>query len=515
MSNNSSSSAAGGGGSNQSLNQMMRGLEDAIKSNSEGAILHYITLLSDGEWTVEDAINLKGQLSLLNKNGKFLTYATVAPKYNTLMANLTQFINSEKINMRNDLFGAANKFGRDTRRLASAMTTQATDTGNIGIVDYQTTNRDLRGLARAMDELASLHEDILNAKGAEQAGKLAELEAQARAREAAITAALEAQNRVIMEANLQNALSGRVPLAELIQTIEKSQKDIQASRRMSEDTQKYIERIYVTKFKKYIDTWRELIPSPEGVARTAGGIALMPAAASALGLRDAVQSMLNAGPSPIPTGQLTSFVSNAVSNGAVQVGGLIGLTYLIAVYGPSLRQWMGDAYDTFEDQFGDLVNYASGIVRPYDEAITMRLGLTDQGPSEYNSFDAEAKKILSQNLRPDQQARLLQIVNTPIPGGQGQTGNDVLQAAASGNQQAQQQVASALEQVASRAPSRAGTSAPSASNSQDDYSSFGLGGRRKSRSTKKRRSTKRSRSAKRRNTKRRRSTKRRATKRRR
>jgi len=501
---------------NTTLNQLMGELEDAIKSDREGAILHYITLLSDGEWTVEDAIKLKGQLSLLNKNGKFLTYATVAPKYNTLMANLTQFINSEKINMRNDLFGAANNFDKYTRRLSSAMTMQATDTGNIGIVDYQTTNKDLRGLAKAMEELARLHEDILKVKGAEQAGKLAELEAQARAREAAITAALEAQNRVIMDANLKNALSGRVPLAELIQTIEKSQNDIQASRRMSEDTRKYIERIYVTKFKKYIDTWRKLIPSPEGVARTAGGIALMPAAASALGLREAVQSMLNAGPLPIPTGQLTSFVSNAVSNGAVQVGGLIGLTYLIAVYGSSLRQWMGDAYDTFEAQFGDLVNYASGIVRPYDEAITMRLGLTDQGPSEYNSFDAEAKKILSQNLTLDQQAQLLQIVNTPIPGGQGQTGNDVLQAAASGNQQAQQQVASALEQVASRAPSRAGTAAPSASNSQqEDYSSFGLGGRRRSRSTKKRRSTKRSRSAKRRNTKRRRSTKRRATKRRR
>ena len=128
MSSNSSSSAAGGGGSNQSLNLMITGLEDAIKSNSEGAILHYITLLSDGQWTLDEAITIKGQLSLLNKNGKILTYVSVAPKYNTLMTNLTQFINSEKMNMRTSLSGAANKFGRDTRRLTSAMTMQATDT---------------------------------------------------------------------------------------------------------------------------------------------------------------------------------------------------------------------------------------------------------------------------------------------------------------------------------------------------------------------------------------------------
>jgi hypothetical protein len=530
-SSSSSSSAAGGGGSMNSIpkinyieaSSLIEKLDNAI-NKSETTQAHDLAdeLLKQNFETITPGDGTK----LINKIN---SVGTILGKKNFLRDDpLLNKVDTILAKIKNQTQGFGDR-GADMRRKVDAALIAAAQQNveeEYGLKDLEETNQYLLQFSREIAEYATLHAAILDAKRKNNEQERQKLEAEAKIREAAIDAAITAQQAIRKNSIRAKLLSGKLSPDVYFDLEKKTDEKIKDLGKKEQTLAVQAETAYVKKIKNYVEAWKEILPSLAGVARTILTGILVPDAAAGIsnlvGLRSAVASS-GLVPVSASSGIFNSLVVNAALNGFIQVGSLAGLVYLATVYGPSFVDSMKNAINLADEQLGDFLNYIARIVRPVEDNAQLMIGIGNHGPSEYEAGDYSRMDQVAQQIIPEQiQNELARLAaTTPIPGGNGTlTGADVLQAAADGNREAQQQVAEALDQVASRAPSRAGTTANSASNSQqEDYSSFGfgLGGRRRKqrRSTKKRPIRRRRSTKRRRYTKKRRSTKRRQTKRRR
>ena len=414
------------------------------------------------------------------------------------------------------------KFVSNANTLSSKMSRTAATAVNIantdeyGMRDVTKTSEYFRQLSQDIDKVSKLYEQIAEAKLEQNGRTIIELEKKAKEREAAITVALDAQTRVNRDRTLQNLLAGTITYEAYGKIAAETNAKITALREKPRPTTMEYAEEYLNKAQEFVNKWEEIIPSWEGIALTGAAVAFAPGTIAAGGALGLVQGYFNAGPTPRPPGAVLTLASDAVGNRAVQVGSLIGLTYLIAVYGRGALNWTEDVYNTIQGALGELVNQAVPLV----EGQIMQLGIAGHGSSDYLSSKEEQTKLdeaATAILTPDQIANVAEASKTTVPGMEttGTTGAQILASAAGQGGDldpaaAQQQVASVLDEVASRAPSRQTT--PENSQNANEFWKISGGGRRKSRSTKRRRGTKR-RGTKRRGTKRR-GTKRRGTRRR-
>jgi len=518
MSNQSnSSSAAGGGGGpaggvpaggvpkniNDLIAKLSKAVENRETTNAQD-LVEELLRIDFKETTDENATEAIKRLKTINTNLN-----------SSIMRDIVNVIPViEKIvRDRPTLASLAMRLNIQTQRLTSAIVNQTGDE-RYGLTDIENTTNALEQTTREQEELLNVYKQMAEARRAQNRERFNKLVKEAEARERAIREALRARTEEDYESEVQKVLSGKVPMAKVIEKYDEKQAAIMEEGKKNEDWMGFVERVYNTQIKPYAEKWRQNIPSQKGVARTGAGLAMLRPAAQGIGTMMGMGSALEssaiagsgvagsgvagsgvAGSGVVSTpGAFARLFASAAFRGSLQAGSVIGLAALLALYGPDAFRWTQGVYETLSDQLGDLSNYIAGIWRPQRENLSLLSGISNHGPTEYNAYTPADYQQMTANLNaaltPAQREELRRVADTPLPpdietglaGGTltGITGRQLLDAAANNNQQAQAVVAGALNDIGSRAPSLANTPA----GSQNE--GFGLGGRRKRRSTKKR-----------------------------
>ena len=524
--NNSSSAAGGKGGPKPiyidqiSLDTLMTGLTDAKARGDESQALDIIGQLEGANVSQEQAKNISSKLKPFIGR---LEKSELKDRGDKLI---------RKLQSTGRTFSELTAQLGDKARQITTTAINQSQNPNYGMRDLRQTSVYFAELAQEIGQVGKLYDEIAKARQANNIAELDKLEAEAERRKSALEVAIEAQSAARKSTALKRMLANQLRPDEYFEI--EAQTDRELDRRIQKPEQTMEDKAavaYLQKLKKYVEEWKELTPSWQGVALTSAAVAMTGPAAGGIGAMmgssvvgsgvagSGVAGSGVAGSGVVSTpGAFARLFASAAFRGSLQAGSVIGLATLLALYGPDAFRWSQAVYETLSDQLGDLSNYIAGIWRPQRENLSLLSGISDHGPTEYNAYTPEDYQRMTANLNaaltPAQREELrdaervadtLPDIETGLASGT-LTGREILDAAANNNQEAQAVVASALDNLGSRAPSRANTPAGS------QYEGFGLGGRRKRRSTKRRRGTKRRRNTKRRGTRKR---QRRYTKRRR